>query len=343
MKKTLLILTFLTGLLQSCVVTKEVYVSELQRNFKEQQDKFLTQRGLDSSENHLTVYYSDETVDKEYDVVSYNHMKSFIPFRQLRYNRWQIKYRIHQYMHNAYCLGILGSIDAMIVDADLSGVKYIRYKNSSKEEFIIPKKQSYAKGLSGGVGIKLPRVTTLTGSYNFSRDINCLESIRHEFGFLYGIRMKETSNDGNIESIFKEGGFFSFNYKYVFAYNVSEYFSNTWNMGSGKHPLFTEIGLDVNFLDINSNSNIMKNGSTEISSNKVRNTSIFGLGAYLGLRYKISPSLGVNLGMSTNPIKLLNYTSNKVSDETTTELISKIDFNYDAIIPKMYLRFFYAF
>ena len=343
MKKILLGLIVLTSLLQSCVVSKEVYVSELKSNFKEQQDKFLTQRGLDPLKNYLTVYYSDETIDKEYEVVSYNHVNSFIPFRQLRYKKWQIKYRIHQYMHNAYCLGILGSIDAMIVDADLSGVKYIRYKNSSREELIIPKKQSYTKGVSGGIGIKLPGVATFTGSYNLSRDINCLKSVRHEFGFLYGLRMKKSSNDGNIENISKEGGFFSFNYKYVFAYNVSEYFSNTWNIGSGKHPLFTEIGLDMNFIDRNSNSDIVKNGSTEISSSKNTNTSVLGLGAYLGLRYNISPGLGVNFGMSTNPIGLLNYTSNKVSDETTTELSSKINFNYDAITPKMYLRFFYAF
>ena len=320
-----------------------MYVSELRSNFKEQQDKFLKQRDLEPSENYLIVCYSDETIDKEYDVVSYNQINSFIPFRQLIYNKWQIKYRIHQYMHNAYCLGILGSIDAMIVDADLSGVKYIRYKNSSKEEFIIPKKQSYSKGVSRGVGITFKKIKTLTGSYNFSRDINCSKSIRHEFGFLYGLRIKEASKIGNIENINKSGGFFSLNYKYVFAYNVSEYFSNTWNMGSGKHPLFTEIGFDMNFIDRNSESIISKNGSTEISSIKETSTSIFGLGAYLGLRYKISPGIGVNTGMSSNPIGLFNYSSNKVSDETEAELISRLNFNFDAISPKMYLRFLYTF
>ena len=140
-KSLLLSAIILTSILQSCVSNKTVYTSELEKNFKEQKEEFIQQRGLGGSENDFDWYFSDETIDREYEVISYNHVNSFIPFKQFIFNRWQLKYRLHQYMHNAYCIGILPSVDAMLLDADLGGVKYIRYKDSKKAPFIIPTKQ----------------------------------------------------------------------------------------------------------------------------------------------------------------------------------------------------------
>ena len=230
-KSLLLSAIILTSILQSCVSNKTVYTSELEKNFKEQKEEFIQQRGLGGSENDFDWYFSDETIDREYEVISYNHVNSFIPFKQFIFNRWQLKYRLHQYMHNAYCIGILPSVDAMLLDADLGGVKYIRYKDSKKAPFIIPTKQSFTKGISGGIavfpsnGIIDNENKIIIGNYHLNREINCTKSIRHEFGFLRGLSSKDEYKDwsnNTYDVTEKRGGFFSFNYKYVFSYNISD-------------------------------------------------------------------------------------------------------------------------
>lgn len=349
MKTKLLLLSglVLTSLLQSCVLNKEVYTAELEENFKEQKSEFIQKRGLEGSANDFDVYFSDETIDKEYEVVSYNQVVSWIPLRPFIFNKWQIKYRLHQYMHNAYCLGILPSIDGMLVDADLTGVKYIRYKDSSKEAFVIPAKQDFTKGLSGGLGFTVPTIQSnqiITGSYHLNRNINCTKSIRHEFGFLYGLNSKDEYKDwNNYDVINKEGGFFSLNYKYIFSYNVSEYFSNTWNKGSGKNPFFTEIGFDMNTFDINSTSSTTMNGSAKISSSKNTFTTIFNLGAYVGLRYSLSSNLDLNLGLSSTPVGLFNFESGKASylNQPETKSIDRSIFSMNSANPRILLRISY--
>ncbi len=298
--------------IQSCVVQKAVYTEDLNKNFNEQKEKFITNKRLaGDSINNFKVYYSDQTINRDYEVVSYNQVTSWIPFRPFVFKKWEVKYRLHQYMHNAYCLGLLQSIDAMIVDADLSGVKYIRYNDSKKNQFVKPGKQEYSRGVIGGLGKSLSGI--INGGYFLNRDVNCLKSNRHEFGFLAGLNAKVETKISNIQTTNKDGGFFTLNYKYVYSYNISEYFSNTWNKRMKGNGLFTELGLDVNVLNTTNNSSKKERGDALISSDKTRITSLFGLGVYTGLKCNLNSNMSLNLGASFNPIGLGNFNSNKRS------------------------------
>jgi len=318
-KLNLMVFSILILSIQSCVVQKEIYTGDLNKNFQEQKDKFIVNRGLEGdSINDFKVYYSDENISEDYEVVSYNQVSSWIPFRPFIFKKWEVKYRLHQYMHNAYCLGLLSSIDAMIVNADLTGVKYIRFNDSKKDEFIKPIKQNYSAGIIGGAGLSMTNLNLnpfITGAYFLNREVNCLKSKRHEFGMMVGLNVKDEFEQFSTVTTTKDDGFFSLNYKYVYSYNISEYFSNTWNKGSGSNSLFTELGLDVNVLNISNNSSKTETGSTLISSDKERNTSLFKLGLYTGLTYNINSKVSLNLGASYNPIGLFNFNTNKTSSE----------------------------
>lgn len=302
---------------QSCVLQKKIYTEDLHANFQEQKEKFIVDKGLEGDElSEFDVYFSDATIEKDYDVVSYNQVHAWIPLRWLIFNRWEVKYRLHQYMHNAYCLDLLPSIDAMVVNADLSGVKYIRFKDSTKNEFIKPGKKEYSKGVIGSAGgmVRDDLNFFINGGAFLSRDLSCLNSIRHEFGLFVGFNQKNTTNlASNTQQTFRDGGFFTLNYKLVYSYNVSEYFSNTWNIGMKRNGLFTEIGLDVDAINITGNSVKTESGSTLISSTRSRQTTLISPGVYTGLRYAVNPQLSLNLGASIYPIGLGSIGSTKTS------------------------------
>jgi len=133
-------------LIHSCVVQTQVYKTELESNFKEQKNLFIKQRGLekDSSYN-FAIFFSDDNIVKDYEVLSYNHVRSWIPLKNLVFKKWQKKYKLLQYLHQLYCTGMLESCDAIIVDADLNGVKIIRYLDSKKAGFKIPIEQNFTK------------------------------------------------------------------------------------------------------------------------------------------------------------------------------------------------------
>lgn len=306
MRKILLGLLIL-GVLQSCVTSKDVYVSELKKNFEAQKHTFIEKKGLDITLNSLDVYFSDELIDKEYEVVSYNHVNSWLPFRAFTYNKWELKYRLHQYMHNAYCLGILESVDAIVVDSELSGVKYIRYKDSKKEPFVIPEAQPFSSSINLGGGLSFARSGVLNGSYAMSKNIDCLRGRRREFGFNFGLnKVTEATGSKNMSD-----GFFNLNYKYIFSYNLSEYFSSTWNIGNGKRFVYSEVGFDFNLYNrYNTNTTITSSGGTELSRSKTINTDFIQLGGYAGLRYAISEKLNVSLGISSNPLGIISFEDN---------------------------------
>ena len=334
-----------TGLFQSCVINKEVYTTKLTENFENQKEKFVQKRGLQDSINSFDFYFSDDNIKQEYEVISYNHVSSWLPFKPLIFKKWQMKYRLHQYMHNAFCLGILPTIDGMIVEPDLKGVNYIRYKDSDKEPFVIPAKQDYVSGISFGAGVSFPPGglgvrPAINGSYLLSRNINCLKSVRHEFGILYVIRKKQTiSNTTN-----KNGGLFSLNYRSILSYNVSEYFSNTWNIGKGKMPVFTEIGLNMNVSQINRESTKLENGSTLISLNNTTNTAIIGLGVYAGLRFKLTSKIDLNLSASNAPLRVFNLESQKQDGSLYSKPAKSTEFKLfrvDYFLPEVLLRLSY--
>jgi hypothetical protein len=296
----------ITIFFQSCVINKEVYISEMEKNFQEQKNEFLEKRGLDKSTHYFDVYYSDNSVKKEYDVVSYNHVDSWIPLRPFIYKKWQVKYRLHQYMHNAYCLGVLPSIDAMIVDADLSGVKYIRYKNSTKEAFVIPTEPGYTNGIIGGIGLTIsspPELSIITGGFQRKKEINCVKSIRKEYGFVFKKLGEESSSSSKQDPY----GIFALNYKYIFSNSISEYLSNTWNVRPGKSSLYTEFGLDMNLFETISTHSEFSDGK------KDKETTFLKLGPYAGLRLAVTDKIDFNLGVSVLPIAVFN----KVDMEST--------------------------
>lgn len=335
----------LTGLFQSCVINKEVYTTKLSENFENQKEIFVQERGLQDSKNSFDFYFSDNNIEREYEIISYNHVSSWLPFKPLIFKKWQMKYRLHQYMHNAFCLGVLPTIDGMIVEPDLNGVNYIRYKDSDKEPFVIPAKQDYVSGVSFGAGVSFEDEIgirpVINGSYFLSRNINCLKSIRHEFGVLYRIRKKVETNNFNIDRIKKNGGFFSLNYRSILSYNLSEYFSNTWNKGKGNTPVFTEIGLNMNLLQINRSSNQYMDGSSQLSLSNTTNTTFVGVGVYFGFRFKLTSKVDLNLSASNAPLNLLNFESAKYSENDLTPSKSKFPmkpFKIGNFMPEVLLR-----
>ncbi len=356
MKNKLIPLLIVVLGLQSCVMQKEVYTSELSKNFEDQKVKFIEKRGIEKeSLEDFKVYYSDQKLDKEYEVVSYNQVNSWIPFRPFIFKKWEVKYRLHQYMHNAYCWGILPTIDAMIVNEDLSGVKYIRYKDSKKESFQIPQKQETQSGFILGGGIQFPLDYNFNNgknyvrpiiapSYYLKRDINCLKSIRQEFGLLVkpGYTYNDTIYNYSVEEK-SQSAFFALNYKFIFSYNISEYFSNTWNKGGGKFDLKTEVGLDAQVFNFNpekTTTTII--GTSNVSTDKIRNKSLLIPGIYAGLTYQTSSNFGINIGASIYPFSLFNYdktiSSSSNSSISNSKTKSKQVFRYNDFLPKLYLR-----
>ena len=341
--KKLLLLTIISGVLHSCVLNKEVYTKKLSENFEEQQETFREKRSLQDSIYNFDFYYSDDQIEKDYEIVSYNHVTSWLPLKLLIFKSWQNKYKLHQYMHNAYCLGILPTIDGMIVEPDLNGVNYIRYKDSKKDPFVIPVKQSYSSSLAFGGGVNVNFDTGIrpvfNGSYLLSRNLNCLKTVRHEIGMLYGLRKKETFESGSYSEIDKYGGFFSMNYRAIASYNISEYFSNTWNKGRGKIALYTEIGLNTHFLQINRESFEEINGTTLSYFSKRTNTAVFGIGAYAGLRFQLGSDVNLILSASNGPVRLLNFASNKYGSENSDNKNSNFSFfNFNYFMPDVLVR-----
>ena len=277
-------------------------------------------------------------IEKEYEVVSYNHFNSWIPFKLFFHKKWELKYRLHQYMHNAYCLGVLSNIDAMIVDADLNGVKYIRYKDSKKENFALPEKQALSPSVNFGIGTSFGLNPVLSGAYSLAKNFDCLKGVRHEFGLNYGFNNVEEYNN----SVTKNYGFFTANYKYIYSYNLSEYFSSTCNIGNGSNFLFTEIGFDLNIYNsFNEGTQIDFVADDEVSRTTNIKTDLLQLGGYFGLRYSVSEKINFNLGVSYNPLGLLHKDRNTtiISGEKTKDVTSSsFNFNFNAFA---YLRLQY--
>ena len=350
------------------MVQKITYKSELSENFNQQKEKFLTQRGLKGDPKYaLEVYFSDEVLAKEYEVLSYNQVKSWrmIKLENLGSYRWEKKYRLHQYMHTAYCTGVLTSADAMIVDADLSGVKFVRYKDSNKDNLSLPAKQGFVKSvtLGGGVNFERPFSSMVAASYNLNRELNCSRSIRHEFGFIYGFNRKSDSYypenfNNNVQSsdlLTKEKGFITFNYKLLNSFNMSEYFSSTWNFAPRKNPVYYEFGLNMNLFEVKSYSQLGTvsqyaswPSTTPIETSysyKENNITVFDLGLYVGLRWEIS-DVNISLGLANSPYGFFNLTRIKrvVGGATTEYKDNKIlpGLFGDGWIPDALLRFSYT-
>lgn len=359
MKFNFIVAVLIIILSHSCVVQKEIYKSELAENFTKQKNKFVEKKGIEKkSIEDFKVYYSDQDLNKDYEVVSYNQVSSWIPFRPLIYKKWEIKYRLHQYMHSAYCLGILPSIDAMIVNEDLSGVKYIRYKDSNKDPFEIPQKRPYESGVIFGGGVQLPfdyqydynngknniRPIINTAYYK-RRDLNCLKSIRHEFGLMFKPSYTIRDTFTNQIDKYSKSAFFSLNYKFVYSYDISEYFSSTWNKGSGNNKFDFELGLDAQLFQFNlaktTYTNIL---SDDVESIKIRNKSILLPGFYSGLTFQSSNKLGFNLGASIYPVSLFNFDKRTVTStvtDTKTKTRDSDIFSFNNFLPVVYFRLFF--
>ena len=356
---------FITAILlfilaHSCVVQKEIYKSELADNFTKQKNKFVEKKGIEKkSVEDFKVYYSDQDLGKDYEVVSYNQVSSWIPFRPLIYKKWEVKYRLHQYMHSAYCLGILPTIDAMIVNEDLSGVKYIRYKDSKKDPFEIPQKRPFTSGYIVGAAIGFTDFDAFGGyvdnalklrpiintAYYKKRDLNCLKSIRHEFGLM--LKPSYTSRDTTTYQITRStnSAFFSLNYKFVYSYDISEYFSSTWNKGSGNNKFDFELGLDAQLFQFNlAKTTYTKILTDEIESIKYRDKSILLPGFYTGLTFQSSDNLGFNLGASIYPVSLFNFdktTTTSTITDIKTKTKSRGIFRFNDFLPQVYFRLFF--
>ena len=60
--------------------------------------------------------------------------------------------RIFQILHYGYCVGLIEHSDGLIIEPDLGAFKYVRYKNSTKPEYV-EEKANFTKLISFGSGL----------------------------------------------------------------------------------------------------------------------------------------------------------------------------------------------
>ena len=143
-----------SAIFYSCVTTKKYLVNDLESNFKLNKEKFYEKKGLnDKPEYKIEVTYDDNNLSQDYDVLSYNKVKSIKPFLIFYKNYWFNNKRIFQILHYGYCNGLIEHSDGVIIEPDLGAFKYVRYKNSSKPQYVEPEKEKFSKFISIGGGI----------------------------------------------------------------------------------------------------------------------------------------------------------------------------------------------
>lgn len=284
------------SVLSSCVTSKKYLVHELHSNFKKNQEKFYEKKGLvDKPEYDLELIYDDNNLTKEYEVLSYNNVNSVKPFLIFYKNKWYNNKRIFQIFHYGYCSGLIEHSDGLIIEPDLESFKYVRYKNSSKPQYVEPEKKSYSKAVSIGSGLEIPDfgeyVYTNFG-LSLNRKIDCFSSITHDFELGFGFSEKYEYTDFGIDykNTYSKN---YFRYRLLYKYSISAWLTNTYNVNFKNSDVITfNIGPNFDFF----NNRILKNYESDEIYYKTSRKDPISLGLTLGFDINFSKTVSFGIG-----------------------------------------------
>ena len=289
-------------LLNSCVTHKQYLISELQSNFLTNKDKFYESKGLNDKPEYNIIIYYDNKLSKDYEVLSYNTISSFKPFLIFYRNHWMVNKRIFQILHYGYCTGLIEHSDGILIEPDLSAVKFVRFEGSRKTEYVKPQKTKFSPGISVGAGFEFmePLYTFARAGFSLDKSLNCFLSLSHNFELGFGYR-KKTGSPSYMNKYSKT----YMRYRLLFKYSISEWLVNTYNINAKKDGAFT-FNIGPNF-DLFYNS-ISRELSNDIITYKYVRKHPFSLGLSLGFDLKVNDKVTFEIGADSKLLNLISGT-----------------------------------
>ena len=296
MKKIASILLAVT-LLSSCVTHQKYLISDLETKFIENKEKFYESKGLkDKPEYKIEVTYADENLSQDYDVIAYSSVNSVKPFYFLYKNKWMNNQRIFQILHYGYCVGLIEHSDGLIIEPDLGSFKYVRYKNSTKTEYV-EEKANFTKLVSFGSGLEVigdgnENLIYANVGLSFDKKLDCISSISHgfELGFAFP---KETSAFGDNKVVASSN---YLRYRLLYKYSLSGWLTNTYNVSfKNENAITVNVGPNVDFF----HNQIYKSYEADLLRFKSVVKYPSSVGVSWGLDIKMNDNLAIGLGLDS--------------------------------------------
>lgn len=333
--KNVLFALISTLLFTSCVSHKKYLVSNLETKFVENKEKFYESKGLkDKPEYKIDVSYSDENLPQDYDVIAYSGVNSVKPFYFLYKNKWMNNQRIFQILHYGYCVGLIEHSDGLIIEPDLGAFKYVRYKNSTKPEYV-EEKASFTKLISFGSGMDLiggddNNLIYANVGLSFDKRLDCMTSISH--GFELGVGMpKETSVSGDNKSVVSSN---YLRYRLLYKYSISGWLTNTYNVSFKKENVLTiNVGPNFDFF----HNRVGKRYQSDVLRSKSVAKYPSSMGVSWGLDIKMNDNLAIGVGLDTKLLFFSDRSKTCSYDEQGKQIDADIDGSLFQLRPEVEL------
>ena len=185
-KNNILLFILLYALIMQSCVSQKVWVrEELEEKFEDNYEEFMQEKGVEDNQNlALEVFFDEREVENNYEVITYNEVIPALPFSVFYRGYWWNKYRLHTFLHHAYCTGLWEYADGFIAEPEMGTIKFIRYEESDKPIFEgISSLISNNKSLLFGTNINTEGsfLYYIHAGYSIGKTKNCMYNIRHDF------------------------------------------------------------------------------------------------------------------------------------------------------------------
>ena len=327
-KNNILLFILLYALIMQSCVSQKVWVrEELEERFEDNYEEFMQEKGVEDNQNlALDVFFDEREVENNYEVITYNEVIPALPFSIFYRSYWWNKYRLHTFLHHAYCTGLWEYADGFIAEPEMGTIKFIRYAESDKPIFEgMSSLISNNKSLLFGTNINTEGsfLYYIHAGYSIGKTKNCMYNIRRDFIGRIGMNSNKivelelqplpTSTPPQSNKITQFILAYDIQYRWIHSYAISEYLSNAFNKNTKIPNLFFELGPVINV--ISGRYTTIKNNE---GKNKISSAENFYIDGYLGLKYNATNKIGI----------IVNYEIPLFSLEsifTPQELLSSVD------------------